>query len=76
VGEWLKPAVLKTCRKKSVCFQSLAPVLVGAIWHDLGGVGTKLGNDLGNKFGKVTRVVNAVSFGANSGFLPTLSQFP
>jgi hypothetical protein len=29
---------------------ALAQALVGAIWRDTGGVGTKLGNDLGNKF--------------------------
>jgi hypothetical protein len=36
--------------------------LDGAIWHDSGGVGTKLGNDLGNTFRKAKCVVNGVNF--------------
>ena len=37
-------------RNRIECFQSLTSVLVGTIRHDSGGVGTKLGNDLGNQF--------------------------
>jgi len=47
VGERLKPAVLKTCRKKSARMFSIAcKVLVGAIRHNSGGVGVELGNSL------------------------------
>jgi hypothetical protein len=51
VAERLKAAVLKMRgRNRAEISQSLTRVLAGAIWHDLGGVGTKLGNDLGNSY--------------------------
>jgi hypothetical protein len=54
VAERLKAAVLKMCgRNRAEISQSLTRVLVGAIRRDLGGVGAKLGNDLGNSEGAI-----------------------